>query len=124
VVLQADPQATGISADGLTVLGRALAAAAQRSTLADALEDVANAARVVARADLVLARILVDARLEAIAVAGPPALAAELEGTHLPAGDLPQATLTSLAAAPAAVRHAASRGCSPPAARRASRRSA
>jgi serine phosphatase RsbU (regulator of sigma subunit) len=109
VVLQADPQATGISADGLTVLGRALAAAAQRSTLANALEDVANAARVVARADLVLARVLVDARLEAVAVAGAPALAAELEGTHLPASELPQTTLTTLADAPAAVRHAAAR---------------
>jgi serine phosphatase RsbU (regulator of sigma subunit) len=109
VVVQADPQATGISADGLTVLGRAMGAAAQRSTLADALEDVANAARVVARADLVLARILVDARLEAVAVAGAPALAAELEGTHVPASELPHTTLTSLADAPAAVRHAAAR---------------
>ena len=99
----------GLSIDGLTVLARALAAAAQRSTLGGALADVANAARVVARADLVVVRIPVEARLEAVAVAGPPALAAELEGTHLPAGELPQATLTSLADAPGAVRHAASR---------------
>ena len=99
----------GLSIDGLTVLARALAAAAQRSTLGGALADVANAARVVARADLVVVRIPVEARLEAVAVAGPPALAAELEGTHLPAGELPQATLTSLPDAPGAVRHAASR---------------
>ena len=99
----------GLSIDGLTVLARALAAAAQRSTLGGALADVANAARVVARADLVVVRIPVEARLEAVAVAGPPALAAELEGTHLPAGELPQATLTSLADAPGAVRLAASR---------------
>src|SRR5207249_6972739 len=95
VVAQADRQATGISVDGLAVLARALAAAAGRPTLAEALDDVANAARVVVRADLVLVRVAVGARLEAVAVAGPPALAAELEGTHLPAADVPQTTLTS-----------------------------
>ena len=117
----------GLSIDGLTVLARALAAAAQRSTLGGALADVANAARVVAgragprrrrrRAQRVRGRDGGRGRLVRRQqvrrvprpVAGPPALAAELEGTHLPAGELPQATLTSLADAPGAVRHAASR---------------
>jgi serine phosphatase RsbU (regulator of sigma subunit) len=109
VVVQADRRVRGISVDGLAFLARAIAAAAQRSTLADALADVANAARVVARADLVLVRIPVADRLEAVAVAGQPALAAELEGTHLPAAELPRAILTTLADAPGPVRHAASR---------------
>ena len=110
MVVETDPRVSGISVDGLAFLARSIGAATRRSTLADALADVANGARVVARADLVLVRAPAGgARLEAVAVAGQPALAAELEGTHLEASDLPRATLTTLTDAPAPVRHAASR---------------
>src|SRR5207249_9799815 len=47
--------------------------------------------------------------LETVGGAGPPALAAELEGTRLPADDLPSSTLLGLSDAPAGVRQAAER---------------
>ena len=90
-------------------LARALASAALRPTLAGALGDLAEAARVLAGADVAVVRVPAGDRLEALAVAGPGTLAAELEGTHLPVAELPRSTLTELADAPQAVRRAASR---------------
>src|SRR5581483_11953229 len=90
-------------------LSRAALAAAGRPTLAEALLEIAEAARELAAADVALVRVEGGGLLEAVAVAGPSALAAELEGTTLPPGELPQSTLADLAAAPAAVRRTAAR---------------
>jgi serine phosphatase RsbU (regulator of sigma subunit) len=99
-----------IEHSGLGALARALASAARRPRLSEALADLADAARVSAAADVVLVRIAAaDDQLEAIAVAGPATLAAELEGTHLAAADLPRVPLTELGDAPAAVRRTATR---------------
>ncbi|HEX3225511.1 MAG TPA: GAF domain-containing SpoIIE family protein phosphatase [Gaiellaceae bacterium] len=94
----------------LAALARALSAAALRPELPEALADLAEAARVIAGADVVVVRVPAgDGRLEAIAVAGPPALAAELEGTSLPLEELPRTPLSELADAPAVLRRAAAR---------------
>jgi serine phosphatase RsbU (regulator of sigma subunit) len=99
-----------IENSGLAVLARALTSAALRPGLAEALGDLAHAARATAAADVVLVRVpAADDQLEAIAVAGAAALAAELEGTALPAEDLPRRTLSELGEAPPAVRRAAAR---------------
>jgi len=95
---------------GLAALARALAAAALRPGLHEALADLAEAARVIAGADVVVVRIPAgDGRLEAVAVAGPAALAAELEGTSLAREDVPRTPLSELADAPAALRRTAAR---------------
>jgi serine phosphatase RsbU (regulator of sigma subunit) len=104
VVAQADTHVAGLAA-----LARALGLAASRPTLAAALEDLAAAARALAGADVALLRTPAGNRLEAVAVAGAAALAAELGGTQLPADDVPAAPLADLADAPAAVRRAAAR---------------
>ena len=109
VVVQADPLALGVPFEALATLARAVASAAQRPTLSGALDDVAEAARIVSAADAALVRVPVGDALEAVAFAGPAALAAELEGTRMPAAELPAATITDLADAPAGIRHAASR---------------
>jgi serine phosphatase RsbU (regulator of sigma subunit) len=94
----------------LAALARALASAALRPALPEALGDLAEAVRVMAAADVALVRVpAADGRLEAIAVAGAAALAAELEGTSLPAADLPRTPVAELADAPAAVRGTAAR---------------
>ncbi len=104
-------RAPGLAADALATLARAAGAAAASSDLLDALSGLTVAAREVARAELALVRVLDPARerLEAVAVAGPPALAAELEGTQLVPEELPEATLAVLEQAPEAVRRAAAR---------------
>jgi len=99
----------GTELDGVAALSRAALAAAGRPTLAEALLEIAEAARELAAADVALVRVEGGGLLEAVAVAGPSALAAELEGTTLPPGELPQSTLADLAAAPAAVRRTAAR---------------
>jgi serine phosphatase RsbU (regulator of sigma subunit) len=109
VVFQADPPAAGVSFEALATLARAVASAAQRPSLSGALGDVAEAARVVSAADAALVRVPVGDALETLAVAGPVTLAAELEGTRVPAAELPATTVTNLADAPAAIRYAASR---------------
>jgi serine phosphatase RsbU (regulator of sigma subunit) len=68
--------ARGISIEALAALARAVADAAARPALAQALQDVAEAARKASSADVAVIRH----QLEAVAVAGPAALAAELEG--------------------------------------------
>jgi serine phosphatase RsbU (regulator of sigma subunit) len=100
-----------VSAPSLAALVRAVAAAAVSSSSSDALRALAEAARAVSGADVALVRALDESteRLEAVVVAAPRALAAELEGTVLPAADLPDATLGELARAPSAVRRIAER---------------
>ncbi|MHB8471204.1 MAG: hypothetical protein ACYDCH_15850, partial [Gaiellaceae bacterium] len=100
-----------VPAEALAALAEAVSAAATRDSLAAALGDLVEAARVVAAADLALIRVCAvgDDRLEAIAVAGPAGLAAELEGTHLALADVPSQPVDSLAAAPAVVQRGAAR---------------
>ncbi|MBX5474729.1 MAG: SpoIIE family protein phosphatase [Thermoleophilia bacterium] len=101
----------GLPAEALATLTRALVAAASRAQLADALHDLAEAARRVADADVAVVRALAPGgvRLEAVAVAAPAPLAAELEGGPLPLDELPREPLDRLDEAPAAVRRAARR---------------
>jgi serine phosphatase RsbU (regulator of sigma subunit) len=102
--------AAGVSVERLTALARALASAAARPELAGALDDLAEAARLVAGAEVGLIRVRTAGdRLEAVAVAGPRALAAELEGMQLAAAELPSEALRDLGEAPEAVRRTADR---------------
>jgi serine phosphatase RsbU (regulator of sigma subunit) len=100
----------GLSVEALSELARALAGAAARPTRSAALEDLARAVETITRADVALIRVqTAPDRLEAVAVAATPALAAELEGTRMPLGDLPRHLVEDLALAPECVRHAAER---------------
>ena len=95
---------------GVEVLARALARAGERTSAAAALHDLADAARAASGSDLVVLRVQADdERLEAVAVAGAPALAAELEGTLLPLAELPRSPLTEADEVPPCVRRAAER---------------
>jgi serine phosphatase RsbU (regulator of sigma subunit) len=100
-----------VSAPSLAALVRAVAAAAGAESPSEALRALADAARAVSGAEVALVRSLDDSgeRLEVLAVAAPRALAAELEGTVLPAAELPAAPLAELAEAPAPVRRIAER---------------
>jgi len=112
MIVQADRERVtpSVSVERLTALARALTAAAESEELAGALDELAEAARIVAGADVGLVRVRTTGdRLEAVAVAGPPALAAEIEGMQLPAGDIPDIPVQSLARAPEAVRRTARR---------------
>jgi serine phosphatase RsbU (regulator of sigma subunit) len=80
-------EAAGISIEALAALGRGVADAARRPLLAQALQDVAEGARVATGADVVIVRVADGADLEAVAVAGPAAIAAELEGDRVLRGD-------------------------------------
>ena len=71
--------------------------------------DLTEAARAVSAADLALVRVETGEDLETVAVAGLSALAAELDGTRLPARNVPSATVADLVAAPEAIRYAAGR---------------
>jgi len=101
----------GVSSEALAALARGIGDAAGRETVREALRDLAEPFRALTGADVALIRLLDPAceGLEVVAVAGPATLAAELEGAQLPAGDLPEAALGSLAEAPEAVRRAAER---------------
>ncbi len=102
--------AAGVSVEALAELARALSDASTQPSRAGALSLLADAARWATAADVAIVRVQCAAdRLEAVAVAGPSTLAAELEGTRLPLVDLPVAAVDDLAAAPACVRHAAER---------------
>ena len=100
-----------VSALSLAALVRAVAATAAAASPSDALRTLADAARAVSGAEVAIVRAPdeSDERLEAVAVAAPQALAAELEGTVLPAAELPDAPLGALAQAPPAVRRVAER---------------
>ena len=103
------PASSPPSEAAFQALARGVTLAARCTTLGGALDELAEAARIVSSADLALVRVPIGEELETVAVAGPAALAAELDGTHLAAGDLPESTVTELGAAPAGVRHAAAR---------------
>ncbi len=112
MVVQADRErvSPAVSVERLAALARALTAAAGQTERAAALDGLAEAARVVTGADVGLVRVCTfGERLEAVAVAGPRALAAELEGMQLPAAELPETLVRTLAAAPEAVRRTARR---------------
>jgi serine phosphatase RsbU (regulator of sigma subunit) len=98
-----------LGAPSLAALVRAVTAAASAESGSEALRALAEAAQAVSGAEIALVRALDDGgeRLEAVAVAGPRALAAELYGTVLPAEELPEAPLEDLTRAPAAVRRVA-----------------
>ena len=98
-----------LPAVSLAALVRAVSAAAAAGTCAEALAEIAAAARTVAAADVALIRIPVPggAELEAAAVAGPAALAAELDGARVAVAELPDGALDVLDRAPAATRRAA-----------------
>jgi serine phosphatase RsbU (regulator of sigma subunit) len=104
-----DSQDVRLGAPSLAALVRAVTAAAGSASASDALRALAEAAQAVSGAEIALVRALDDGgeRLEAVAVAAPPALAAELYGTVLPVAELPEAPLDDLARAPAAVRRVA-----------------
>jgi serine phosphatase RsbU (regulator of sigma subunit) len=96
--------------DTLAELSAALRRAAAETSRAGALQSVADAARTTTGADVAIVRVQVaSGQLEAIAVAAPPALAAELEGTRLPPADVPAAIVDELDDAPVAARRAAER---------------
>ncbi|HEY1564643.1 MAG TPA: SpoIIE family protein phosphatase [Gaiellaceae bacterium] len=110
-LLDVDPGDVRVTAPSLAALVRAVAAAAAASSAPEALRGLSDAARAVTGAEVALVRALDDSgeRLEAVAVSGPQALAAELEGTVLPAAELPGAPVCELARAPAALRRIAER---------------
>ncbi|MGZ8716734.1 MAG: GAF domain-containing protein, partial [Gaiellaceae bacterium] len=100
---------SGVPTEALSALARAVAGAAQETSLAGALEELVDATRLVSGAEVAVVRVRAfgTERFEAVAVSGPAGLAAELEGTFVPADEAPTATLESLDGAPAAVRRAA-----------------
>jgi serine phosphatase RsbU (regulator of sigma subunit) len=101
-----DSRDARLEAPSLTALVRAVTTAAGSASASEALQALAEAAHAVSGAEIALIRALDEGgeRLEAVAVAAPRALAAELHGTVLPAAELPDAPLNDLARAPAAVR--------------------
>ena len=106
-VLAAD---LGRPCGGLAALARAVASAAQATSLEAALEALVEAAVGVSGADVAVVRVCAagSERFEAVAVAGPAGLAAELEGTFVPADEMPRQQVDLLDDAPAAVVRAAS----------------
>ena len=102
-------ETAGISIEAVAALARAVADAGSRHTLAEALADVAVAARATTGADVVLVRVRAGERFETVAVAGPVALAAELEAQSVPAAELPEDRIDLLAEAPAYARGLARR---------------
>jgi serine phosphatase RsbU (regulator of sigma subunit) len=106
-LLDVDP--LRLRAPSLAALVRAATAAAGSATASDALRGLAEAARAVTGAEIALVRAGDGGSeaLEAVAVAAPQALAAELYGTVLPAADLPAAPVEDVAEAPAPVRRIA-----------------
>jgi serine phosphatase RsbU (regulator of sigma subunit) len=78
-------EAAGISIEALAALARGVADGATRMTAAQALQDLADAARTATGAEIAVIRVPAGHELEAVAVAGSAALAAELEGDRVPA---------------------------------------
>jgi serine phosphatase RsbU (regulator of sigma subunit) len=103
--------ASGMPPGALSALADAVSAAARETSLGAALEALVDAARLVSRADVAVVRVRAAGtdRFEAVAVAGPATIVAELEGTFVPAGEMPTVTVDSLDAAPGTVRRAAAR---------------
>jgi serine phosphatase RsbU (regulator of sigma subunit) len=102
----------GLDESGLDALAEAGLLLGLAASLWEALQTVAEAAARAVGTDLVVVRVADDAgrRLEASAVvASSAAVAAELEGSHVPLEDVPEAEESDLARLPAAVRRAAER---------------
>ena len=108
-LLDVDQRDVRLGAPSLAALVRAVTVAAGSSNASDALRALADAAQAVSGAEIALIRALDEGgeRLEAVAVAAPRALAAELFGTMLSTEELPDVTVDDLARAPAAVRRIA-----------------
>jgi serine phosphatase RsbU (regulator of sigma subunit) len=108
-LLDVDSRDTRLGASSLAALVRAATAAAAAASISAALQALAEAAQTVAGSDIALIRAPHESGewLEAVAVAAPRTLAAELYGTGLPVSDLPDAPLDDLTKAPAAVRRVA-----------------
>jgi serine phosphatase RsbU (regulator of sigma subunit) len=115
MIVQADhdvlTEPPGVAAGSLAALARAVASAAQAPSLGAALEELAAAGRLVAGAEVAVVRVRAvgSERFEAVAVSGPSGLAAELEGTFVPAGEMPGEPIDSLDRAPVAIARAAAR---------------
>jgi serine phosphatase RsbU (regulator of sigma subunit) len=109
--LLGDSREVRLGAPSLLALVHAATTAAASASASEALRALAEAAQAVSGAETALVRALDDSgeRLEAVAVAAPPALAAELYGTVLPAAELPERPVDDLARAPAAVRRISER---------------
>ena len=105
-LLDIDSTDVRLGTPSLAALVRAVTTAAGSASASEALQALAEAAQAVSGAEIALVRALDEGgeRLEAVAVAASPSLAAELHGTVLPAVELPDAPLDDLARAPAAVR--------------------
>jgi len=101
----------GIAIDALAALSRAVAASAARTTLAEALEELTKAACSSTGAELALVRVLEPSgrTLEAVAVAGPAALVAELHGDRVPRTELRDGRIDLREEAPPGVRRVAER---------------
>jgi serine phosphatase RsbU (regulator of sigma subunit) len=108
-LLDVDSKDVRLRAPSLAALARAATAAAGAASSSDALRALAEAAQRISGAEVALVRTLDESgeRLEAVAVAAPRELAAELYGTVLPAAELPETPLDDLARAPEAVRRIA-----------------
>ncbi|HEY3544326.1 MAG TPA: GAF domain-containing SpoIIE family protein phosphatase [Gaiellaceae bacterium] len=110
MVVRVHDVVAGVSTEALAELARALGDAAGARSRTGALAGVAAAVRVAASADVAVIRVQTTAdRLEAVAVAAQPALAAELEGTRLALDELPAAAVDELERAPGCARRAAER---------------
>jgi serine phosphatase RsbU (regulator of sigma subunit) len=102
----------GLAEGGLDALAEAGLALGLADTLAEAMQTVAEAGARAAGADLVVVRVVDDARgsLNACAVAtSSAAVAAELEGSRLPLADLPEDEVGTLQGLPESVQRAAER---------------
>ena len=110
-LLAVDSSGVRVPAGSLATLVRAVAAAAVSPSSSEALRELANAARAVTGAEIALVRALDESseRLEAVAVAAPPSVAAQLEGTVLPLAELPDVPVDAPARAPSALRRTAER---------------
>jgi serine phosphatase RsbU (regulator of sigma subunit) len=108
-MLDVTPASARLPAASLAALVRAVSLAAVAATRAEALSEIADVARSLTGAEVALVRVPVEdgAALEAVAVAGPATLAAELAGTTVSVAELPESSLDDLARAPAATRRAA-----------------
>src|SRR2546423_4067687 len=100
-----DSQDVRLGAPSLAALVRAVTAAAGSASSSDALRALAEAAQAVSGAEIALVRALDDGgeQLEAVAGAAPPAPAAALYRTGLPAAELPEAPPGHPSPAPAAL---------------------
>ncbi|HEY7208164.1 MAG TPA: SpoIIE family protein phosphatase [Gaiellaceae bacterium] len=100
-----------VRAAALDALAEAGLAAARAGSLQEALTFVAGGAREAAAADVVLVRVLEPGSgdLSARVVAATPALAAELEGSVLAAGELPEEAVWEPGSAPASLGRTAAR---------------